>query len=29
MRDYEQRTRTFDPAEYRFVPQPDREPVAA
>jgi cation diffusion facilitator CzcD-associated flavoprotein CzcO len=29
MRDYERLTRTFDPAEYRFVPQPDRVPVAA
>ena len=29
MRDYERLTRAFDPAEYRFVPQPDRVPVAA
>jgi cation diffusion facilitator CzcD-associated flavoprotein CzcO len=29
MRDYEHRTRTLDPRDYRFVPQPDREPVAA
>jgi cation diffusion facilitator CzcD-associated flavoprotein CzcO len=29
MRDYEHRTRTLDPGEYRFVPQPDREPIAA
>jgi cation diffusion facilitator CzcD-associated flavoprotein CzcO len=29
MREYERRTRTLDPGEYRFVPQPDREPVTA
>jgi cation diffusion facilitator CzcD-associated flavoprotein CzcO len=29
MRDYERLTRTLDPAEYRFVSQPDRAPVAA
>jgi cation diffusion facilitator CzcD-associated flavoprotein CzcO len=29
MRDYERLTRTLDPSEYRFVPQPDRAPVAA
>ena len=29
MRDYERLTRSLDPSEYRFVPQPDRAPVAA
>jgi hypothetical protein len=29
MREYAQQARTLDPGEYRFVPQPDRERVAA
>jgi cation diffusion facilitator CzcD-associated flavoprotein CzcO len=29
MRDYIERTRELDPAEFEFIPLPDREPVAA